>query len=453
MSNKRRLLGSVAIAGMTTGLINKYEAKIRSAVATLRSDTESSQQYPVDDLSGDLVINWNERLIDALREDEADVETVVRTGAILNLALYDAVNGINTARPTTASADHYYIDPAEADPPTEASRLAAASAAAHRSLSELFDHTTDSIETSVVRDIVESEEDGSVDVGIEWGCSVADDYLELYKGGTDDLEYDYEPSEEPGKFDTEWESLELAFIDPWSLKRRRQFRPSGPPALESPQYAESWYESYKLGEKGDEQPQACLDIAEFWRGSAKTARPPGRWNMIAQSVAREHELSLSENARLFALLSLALADSAIATWGAKLHYDTWRPYSAIKNANTEDNADTFANEDWKPNAEGGSPEYPSGLAAMGAAGKTILEAFFGDDQSFELEVRSGLTADELEDQERSFKSFEDALQESITGRIYLGNHFRFTLEDSAELGTEIGHWVLDTELQLPADQP
>ncbi|MFC6906884.1 hypothetical protein [Halalkalicoccus tibetensis] len=415
MSNKRRLFSSVAIAGVTTGLVNRYETEIRSIVAKLRSNTESYQQHPVDDLPGDIVVDWNERLINALREDEADVETVVRTGAILNLAIYDAVNGINTARATTASADHYYVDPATADPPTKASRLAAASAVAHRSLSELFDHTTNSIDTSVAKDLAKSEDDGSVKAGIEWGCSVADDYLELHTSGTDHFKYDYEPSNGPGKFDTEWGSPELAFIDPWSLKRRQQFRPSGPPALESPRYAESWYEIYKLGEKADDQPQACLDIAEFWRGSAKTARPPGRWNMIAQRVARDQELSLSENTRLFALLSLALADSAIATWEAKLHYDMWRPYSAINNANTEDNADTFANEDWKPNAKGGSPEYPSGLAAMGAAGKTILEAFFGDDQSFELEVRSGLDADKLEDQERSFESFEEALQESITG--------------------------------------
>ena len=40
--------------------------------------------------------------------------------------------------------------------------------------------------------------------------------------------------------------------------------------------------------------------------------------------------SLAENARLFALVNIAMADAGIASWDCKYEYDFWRPVTAIR---------------------------------------------------------------------------------------------------------------------------
>jgi len=77
----------------------------------------------------------------------------------------------------------------------------------------------------------------------------------------------------------------------------------------------------------------------------------------------------------------------ISTWECKAHYGFWRPITAIRNADADGNDDTFADEEWTPLAVGGSPEYSSGLAAFGGAGRAVLAEYFGDETPFDLTRR------------------------------------------------------------------
>jgi hypothetical protein len=66
------------------------------------------------------------------------------------------------------------------------------------------------------------------------------------------------------------------------------------------------------------------EIGLFWIESS-----PLGWNRIARIVSLERGLGLWENARLFGILNLALADGYIAAGEAKYHYNFWRPVTAV----------------------------------------------------------------------------------------------------------------------------
>lgn len=70
-------------------------------------------------------------------------------------------------------------------------------------------------------------------------------------------------------------------------------------------------------------------VALFWADGAGTATPPGHWNQIAQVVAEARHDTVVQDARLFALLSVAMADAGIVAWTCKYQFDLWRPVTAI----------------------------------------------------------------------------------------------------------------------------
>ncbi len=109
-----------------------------------------------------------------------------------------------------------------------------------------------------------------------------------------------------------------------------QFRPPGPPSLDSERYAADYEEVKELGAAvGSTRTEEQTEIALFWADGAGTETPPGHWNSIAQIIAAAQGNTLEENARLLALLNIAMADAAICAWDAKYTFDFWRPVTAI----------------------------------------------------------------------------------------------------------------------------
>src|SRR5262249_49859374 len=130
-------------------------------------------------------------------------------------------------------------------------------------------------------------------------------------------------------------------VTPFTMTDGDQFRPSAPPSLTSAEYTASFAQVKAIGAKDSAVRTAeQTQIALFWVNGPGTATPPGHWNEVAQAVAAGRGNSLAENARLFALLNLALADAAIVSWDAKYTYDFWRPVTAIRAADTDGNPDT-----------------------------------------------------------------------------------------------------------------
>ena len=116
-------------------------------------------------------------------------------------------------------------------------------------------------------------------------------------------------------------------VTPWVMTTTAQFRNVvGPPLLDSAAYAAAVNEVKSLGAANSAtRTQDQTDVAHFWADGAGTSTPPGHWNRIAQDVAAAQGNTLSENARLFALLNLAEADAAICCWDNKYQFNFCAP--------------------------------------------------------------------------------------------------------------------------------
>ena len=159
-----------------------------------------------------------------------------------------------------------------------------------------------------------------------------------YPQGTNPGEYRFTP-EAPFAFMPGWGD-----VTPFVLHDSAQFRPGPPYAVTSRKYTADFNEVKSLGAKdGSTRTAEQTQIAHFWVESS-----PLQWNRIARTVSASAGLDMWENARLFALLNMALADGYIGSWETKYHYNYWRPETAIQSAETDGNPDTVADPAWEP---------------------------------------------------------------------------------------------------------
>lgn len=450
ISGRRAFLTSVGVA--ISGLSGCLEWKDpfrsddnQSTNTRSGSGTIVQGELAPDDNDGPTqLVQWNKQLFDIIRFVSETPTGVTRHLAIFSLGMYDAVATISLAR-GEPSYEPYGTYNQEVSP--EASRLAAIGGAAHEILSQQYPAFNQQFDETLAETLDRAEElGGDISAGEEWGRFIAMNILESREDdGHDEHEVgEYNPCENPsetpgcwrgGNIGT-WRDSHYAFLDPWVVSEPVDF--CEPRELTSKAYAEAWHEVYELGGDKPDKPQEQVDIATFWRGGAGTTRPSGRWYRIANLAITEYEPSLLDSARLFAIVGIGLGDAGVSTWRSKHRHGFWRPATAIELADTDGNPETNANPDWQPISVGGGPEYPSALACYGSTVKTILEEYFGTD-AFSFELHSSGPPE----QTRSFEGFSDALEESILSRLYIGNHFRFSLEDAIEPGETIAEAALE----------
>jgi hypothetical protein len=226
-------------------------------------------------------------------------------------------------------------------------------------------------------------------------------------------------------------------VTPFVLRSSSQFQPDPPPARESELYAKDYNEIKQIGvASGSTRSIEQTQIALFWRAS-----PAAIWNPVITQVVQSRDLSLSEQSRLFALFYLAGADSSIACWKAKYHYNFWRPQLAIVNGDADANDFTLGHAGWLPLlATPPHPEYPSGHATNSAAMANILISEFGDNPGVPMTVTlAGIT--------RHWNTFSEAVQEVIDARVYSGIHFRNSDEVGARMGRQVAKFVSNHALR------
>jgi hypothetical protein len=228
-------------------------------------------------------------------------------------------------------------------------------------------------------------------------------------------------------------------VTPFVLKDSSQFRPGPPYAVDRKKYTADFNEVKSFG--GDDSSARTADqteIALYWWESS-----PLKWNRIARVVSADQGLDLWENARLFGLLNMALADGYIAMVDSKNHYNYWRPVTAIQTADTDGNPDTVADPTWMP-LRGTPPDqdYASGHSIEGGAGAEVLKQFFGTDEiSFQdcsETLPAGSACGDTTPVFRSYTSFSQAAVENAYSRILIGFHFRKSIEEGTEYGRKIG---------------
>jgi len=228
-------------------------------------------------------------------------------------------------------------------------------------------------------------------------------------------------------------------MTPWAIESPSQFRPAGPPALTSAQYTTDFNETKSMGSLSSPIRTADQTLASlFWNSSSADYF----WDTVAVALGAERHTTLSENARLLALVNIAIADAAIACWDAKYHYVFWRPVTAIPLADTDGNPDTLADPTWVPLfATPNFPEYPSGHSEFSGAAATVLASYFGEGTSFTVD--SNVTLGVV----RSFSSFSAALDELQDARVFAGIHFRAACVDGQAAGTALANYILENSLQ------
>ncbi|HQU41647.1 MAG TPA: Ig-like domain-containing protein [Pirellulales bacterium] len=384
----------------------------------------------------DPVIQWNENLLAAIQQDASDPQMGSRAMAMVQSAVYDAVNAVE------GKPGHFVTLTA----PAGASAPAAVSQAAHDVLAYLYPAQLATFDGELAASLALVADGQAKTDGMALGTTAASAIVALRAGDGSRNFVEYTPGSGPGVWRPTApmyaEALEpqWAQLTPWTMTSDSEFRPAGPPALTSAAWAQSVNETQSLGAADSTTRTADqTEIAHFWSDGGGTATPPGHWNEIAEQVASSEGNSLDENARLFAELDVGLADAAIVAWDAKFAYNAWRPITAIPNADTAGNSAVTQDPNWTPLLiTPNFPEYVSGHSTFSGTAAGILDAVFGADTSFTI------GSDALPGVTRSFTGFDQAAQEAGISRIYGGIHFEFSDADGRAAGALLAQHVLAT---------
>ena len=397
-------------------------------------------QLPVSEAavpSVDPVVQWNRVLLQIVRTAGAQPSTVhpTRSFAMLHAAIYDAVNAIDRTH------EPYLIRLSGVS--RTASQEAATAAAAHEVLVTLYPSFSAPLDEQLQQSLAQVPDGAKKTEGVHIGHDVADSILARRSNDGSAAQPvpfvfgnapgDYQST--PPNFPAQPQFTHWSHVIPFALDRADRFRPGPPPALTSTEYSDGLNEIKSLGTVNSATASADQAlVGRFWNGAIQNY-----WNEIAQTASLAHHLSTAQSARLFALLNLALADGVIAFYDAKYTYDFWRPVTAIRAADADQNPGTVADPNWLP--ENGNtapdPSYPGAHAVLSAVGAGVLTAFFEQDH-FNLSV----TSEVLPGVTRSFSTFGDAAQEATLSRIFAGQHFRFDLRAGQQLGREVADFVV-----------
>jgi hypothetical protein len=384
--------------------------------------------------NADVVTDWNNAALDAIRAERTAPPIASRSLAILHVSIYDAVNGI------ARTHEPYLVQSAVS---SSTSREAAASAAAHEALVNLFPANASDFDALYAAILGPPPYGPQTTAGIAWGEFVANQILAARADDGSNAIVPPPGGSGPGVWVPTPPAFlpyllpQWGFVVPFAMSSSSQFRPPGPPSLDTQQYAADYEEVKELGAAvGSTRTAEQTEIASFWADGAGTETPPGHWNSIAQIIADTRGNTLEENARLFALLNIAMGDAAICAWDAKYTFNFWRPVTAIAFAEPQLNWMSFI-------VTPPFPDYTSGHSMFSAAAATVLPLFYGTE---DLPFTTG--SDFLPGVYRSFATCFEAAEEAAMSRIYGGIHFRSASEDGLQAGISIGDWTV-THYLLP----
>jgi len=382
------------------------------------------------------VLFWNEQALDTTRLSRNPPPISSLYLATFHVAIFDAVNGI------TRTHNGWLVnDPAPAGADMDAA-IASASLTVFKGLWGITANPRN-FQLAYAKALAAIPDGQAKADGIAWGKKVADAILaKLSDSGYNKPIPGKYSSTEQGK----WRETPSAFrppllpfwakVRPFVLTSPDQFRAPPPESLGSKEYADEIAFVSRVGPRynADRTEEQTL-TTPFWSDDLGTATPPGHWNVIAQGIARRRGLSVPECARLFALLNLAEADSAIGCWDTKYFYNFWRPETAIRETDLKVNPNITLNPDFVPNLPSPSfPSYTSGHSTFSAAAARIMALYFGTD-----DIEFSVGSDGLPGAVHSFKKLSDAQAEAGMSRVLGGIH---TMSDNLE-GQKMGMKIAD----------
>ncbi|MDX6232100.1 MAG: hypothetical protein QOH68_1075 [Nocardioidaceae bacterium] len=392
--------------------------------------------------AADVVRSWNAEALAAVRTTAASDAQAARTYAMVNAAVFDAVNGLQ--RPSDRRT-HAIVAPTSG---LSGDAARAAAGAAHDVLASLYPGRTAIFDDHLASDMSAADSPGQASKGRAWGGRVASAVLAARADDGSSPNESQDGGSGPGVFRERWSGTQFRHLAPFAIEKPSQYLTGGPPALTSAAYAAAWNEVRGVGDAAIPD-SAALATYRFWAFGGGTSQPAGAWLKVADSVSVSQRLSLPNTARLFALMSLALADTVAPSYATKYEYRAWRPTTAIREADTDGNDDTTADPTWSPRAGtvGSSPEHASGHSSFSGAAATVLAGFFCRD-----DIAFALTSEGSSMPTRTYTGFDAAAAEAGRSRVLGGLHFEFSNQAGLTLGRGVADEVLAHRL-LRTDGP
>jgi hypothetical protein len=226
----------------------------------------------------------------------------------------------------------------------------------------------------------------------------------------------------------------VAQVRPFTLESTSQFRTRGPNDVTTGAYAKDYNEVKDLGERNITRTPEQTSVIKVYE-----AHPAELFNRTFRVISEAQGLTLAEEARLFAMLNVATADSVINCFDDKAFWSFWRPITAIREGDNDGNHKTAGDADWTPQLD--TPPYsdhPSGYNCVSAAYMHTAGAFFGTDKMDFSVVRIVPGGPNVT---RFYTRFTGVVDDTVDARVWQGLHFREAEVQGAGIGTNVARWV------------
>ena len=413
----------------------------------------AKKEINANDYSSEILQDWNQKVMEiAVAEDGLLTLKGLRTSTMMHLAMHDVLNAI------VPKYSPYAFDKTS----QVTNPLAASAYAAYTIALDAYPEQKEELEGLLNKWI---SKDATNDPNAKnLGEASALAILETRVGDAwnGEAEYTWHPMA-PGVYAefNEHSGTPEGFIfgagwakaQPFMLPSQDHFRSPPPPTIDSDAYVMAFNEVKEVG-SADSQTRTAdqAHLAMWWKDFVENSH-----NRLARELVEKELLNLWDSARLFALMNMAVYDAYINVFDNKFHYNHWRPYTAIRWAEHDENPNTEADTEWN-NLHSHTyafPSYPSAHGTASSAAMTTLRETLGKGDAYGFtmvtdEVDSAGPFSEkvqMNPPTRSFNSFSEAGLEASLSRIYLGIHFRYDSEEGHRLGTQVGNYAVENYLQ------
>jgi PAP2 superfamily len=400
--------------------MNKHLSAVACGLASIMACTGACR--------ADTITDWDTKAT-AVASSAALGEREV---TIVDLAMFDAVNSIERRYQP-------YLEQLPTTGPTSAD--AAAASAAATALAGVHPEAAASFKTALAEYLAQLDATPeALANGVRLGEAAALKILEARANDGATGVDSYRPKTKPGQYVptavmvcSTWPTMR-----PFALASPSQFRPGPPLSLKSREWAVDYNEIKEFGSKTSARRSAKqTETARFWLMTGPQAYHP-----LARQLVAERHLNLVDSARFMALFAVTLTDAYIAVFDAKYHYEFWRPGTAIRNADLNNNPDTERDATWQPlDNTPMHPEYPCAHCIESGAARVALESLGQPlpELSLTSATAPGVT--------HSWSNLADFTTEVANARIWAGFHYRFSTRVGTALGRQVGEYVANTIMQ------
>jgi hypothetical protein len=436
----------------------------------------------------DSILFWNQVALDAGKNDfslpdprPADMVPqqpgptyASRALAIVHLAMYDAFVGVRGGGATYLN----YSTEVPSGTTTVAAARAAVAAAACLTLIAMYSRQKDMF-LKKHNEFVASlpGTDPSISKGLAWGHVVGGRMLADRKADGSEASNDqYAPSTEAGRHRPDPYSPTQGFLGPlWGKVRSFGFNDihaaisALPDPLALPEYVGDFIEVKDKGRKsGGTRTLDETNVGLFWAydGARNIGVPPRLYNQVVRAlVDKKGGVTEAQNAKLFAMVNVAMADAGIQAWHEKYRHSLWRPVLGIREADAgwgptgqgDAKSGTEGDPYWEPlgaprtNSSGqpsftpNFPAYPSGHATFGTAALLVAKSELGLADAFAFSFVSdelngeNVGASGVRPRHERTLTLASAIEENILSRVFLGVHWKFDGRKGEQIGKEIAH--------------